>query len=87
MPNMHMLFMTFSFLSALNLEMDELHIIHIGTSQYMFGCVLWMLVFEVLQGNSTHNIQLVWRRGQAAYKGKSTQFTNLGTRPSNADLT
>ena len=36
-PTMHMLFKTFTFLSALNIDPDELHILYLGVSQYLLG--------------------------------------------------
>ncbi len=48
LPSMHNLFLAFSFLTALILEMGELHNIHIDISPCLIGPALWMLVFEFM---------------------------------------
>ena len=45
-PHMHVLFRTFVFLSAWNVEPDELHILYLGLLQYLLGSVLWIFVFN-----------------------------------------
>ena len=47
---LHFLF-DFLYLSQLNLEPDELHVMHLGTSQYMLGAVLYLLCFKVVLGS------------------------------------
>jgi hypothetical protein len=76
---LHSLF-SISFLSAFNVEPDELHVIHLGTSQYFFGSVLWLLVFDI---NSrlppADAMARVWRLIVQEYmlRGTASQFTNL----------
>lgn len=75
----HWLFL-FEFLSNLNVEPDELHVIHLGTSMWFMGSVLWMLVFRVLEGSAENNMGEVWSRISAAYSilNPAAQYTNLG---------
>jgi hypothetical protein len=76
---LHWLF-SLEYLSNLNIEPDELHIIYIGTSQYMLGSVLWMLVYSVLAGAPQDNMALVWERISQLYTAMriSCQYTSLG---------
>ena len=78
-PNMHILFLTFPFLSCLNVEPDELHVIHIGTSQYLLGSVLWLLVFVVLKSTPDENIRQIWSLILDHYTRHQTsrQFSSL----------
>jgi len=75
----HWLFF-FEFLSNLNVEPDELHVIHLGTSMWFLGSVLWMLVFRVLDGRAEDNMKIVWSRLSEAYAvlNPGAQYTNLG---------
>lgn len=45
--NLHWLFAAFRFLSSANEEPDELHVTHLGTSMYVLGSVLGLLVYRV----------------------------------------
>jgi hypothetical protein len=76
---LHWLF-SLEYLSNLNIEPDELHIIYIGTSQYMLGSVLWMLAYSVLAGTPMDNMALVWERISQLYTTMriSCQYTSLG---------
>ena len=42
----HIFFRKFPYLSQHNVEPDELHVIHLGTSMYMLGSVLYLLVYR-----------------------------------------
>ena len=44
------------YLSCHNLEVDELHVMHLGTTMYMLGAVLYMLCFHVLDGTPEDNM-------------------------------
>ena len=57
---LHSLFSTFSFLSQHNLEADELHILHLGVSQYYLGSLLWLLTYDCLEGTAEENFGRVW---------------------------
>lgn len=74
----HWLF-KFSFLSCLNIEPDELHVVHLGTSMWFLGSVLWVMVFKVLPGGAAANIRDVWERIVRAYEVlcPPAQYTNL----------
>ena len=50
----------FQFLSMHNLEADELHILHLGVSQYCLGSVLWLLVYNSLPATPAANFETVW---------------------------
>jgi hypothetical protein len=71
---------SFVFLTARNVEADELHILHLGVSQYYLGCVLWVLTYKRLSKTPGENIKEVWIRILDEYKKCETseQFTSLG---------
>lgn len=76
--NPHQLF-AMVFLSCLNVEPDELHVVHLGTSMYFLGSVLFCLCFRVLRGNPVANMARVWQMITEAYKECQTscQFSCL----------
>jgi len=78
-PDMHLLFKSFSFLSCLNIEADELHVLHLGVSQYFLGSVLWLLVYVIMAGTPAQNIQRVWELILEKYTEQRTptQFSAL----------
>lgn len=61
------------------LEPDELHVLHLGVSQYTLGSVLFVLVYEVLTGRDAEKMSIVWNGICEYYRvAKSEcQFTNL----------
>ena len=77
-PTLHYIF-GLTYLSVLNIEPDELHIIHLGTSQYMYGSVLTELIYRTMPNPPTENMKDVWARVCAFYKEHTTktQFNNL----------
>ena len=48
------------YLSCHNLEPDELHVMHLGTTMYMLGAVLYLLCFNVLDGTPEDNMHAIW---------------------------
>jgi hypothetical protein len=62
-----------------NIEVDELHVMHLGTSQYMLGSILWLLCYEILPGRPEENMCTVWAAVCESYKDLKTdcQFTSL----------
>ena len=48
----HVMFRSFVFLSAHNLEADELHILHLGVSPYFVGSILWLLTYVCVGGDA-----------------------------------
>ena len=62
-----------------NVEGDELHLMHLGTTGYMLGSVLWILCFRFLPGTPEANMEAVWSVVKKCYKEDSsdTQYTNL----------
>ena len=77
--NLHILFVAFEFLSCLNVEPDELHILYLGTVQYLLGSVLWLLVYDVLEGSPQANLQKVWKMIIEEYQSIGTlyQFSSM----------
>ena len=71
--------LSLEYLSNLNIEPDELHILYLGTSQYMLGSVLWMLAYSVLASTPQDNMALVWQRITEVYTTTqvSCQYTSL----------
>ena len=58
--SLHRLFREFDFLSSCNLEVDELHTLHLGVVGYTLGSVLWLLVYRILPRGPHENCQYVW---------------------------
>ena len=75
---LHFLF-DFLYLSQLNLEPDELHVMHLGTSQYMLGAVLYLLCFKVMLGSPEENLHEAWAEISQYYSDHSveTQYSAL----------
>ena len=69
----------FPYMSNQNIEVDELHVMHLGTSMYMFGSILYTLVFNILTDNPAENMALVWKElGIASQElGSACTYTNL----------
>ena len=67
------------FFSCHNIEPDELHIIHQGTSTYMYGSILWKLVYQILPGDASENMALIWGHIVERYRqlGTDAQYSNL----------
>lgn len=79
---MHLLFIELPYLSNQSAEADELHVLHLGTSQYFLGSVLHLLVFTILGDDPQTNIDKVWSSIVESYAKDAgdTQFTNLTIR-------
>ena len=52
----------FKYLSCHNLEVDELHVMHLGTTVYMLGAVLYTLCFHVLESSPEESMQNIWAK-------------------------
>ena len=52
---------TLEWISAANVFYDWMHTKHLGADQYIFGSVLWLLVFQVLPASPIENLGIVWR--------------------------
>ena len=78
--SMHDIFRRFTFLSTQNVEPDEMHCIHIGTSMYFLGSILWVLTYRILTGTPHANMGQIWTEIAAAYRALAcpTQYGNLG---------
>jgi hypothetical protein len=79
-PERHIMFNhPWTFLSQLNVEPDELHVLHLGVNQVLLGTVLWLLVYLCLEGPPAQNIATVWRHVRQFYSehAVSTQFNSL----------
>ena len=61
----------FQYLSCHNFEVDELHVMHLGTTMYMLGAGLYMLVFHVLDGSPEDNMHGIWAGIREFYKRHS----------------
>ena len=68
-----------AYITHLNTEPDEVHIMHLGTSMHMLGSILLMLVFQVLGGSPQANMEQVWSEvvGDYTEHKVEAQFTNL----------
>lgn len=77
-PNPHYVFQL-GYLSCWNVEPDELHIMHLGTSMYMAGSVLWVLCHQILPESPAKNMAIVWQELVTSYKSNKvpTQYSSL----------
>ena len=75
----HRLFQVFCFLSCLNVDVDELHVLYLGTTQYLLGSVLWLMVYDLLEESPQNNLDTIWKKIIAEYKklGTTTQYTSF----------
>jgi hypothetical protein len=76
---MHQLFRTFAFLTNANIEVDELHCIHIGTSQYMLGSILHLLVYSIMPQRPVQNLEALWSDITEEYRRQNikAQYSSL----------
>ena len=67
------------YLSCRNLEVDELHVMHLGTTMYRLGAMLCMLCFHVLAGDPEDIMHGIWTGISDLYKKHKvvTQYSNL----------
>ncbi len=63
----------------LNIEPDELHIMYLGTSMYLLGSTLWLLVFRTMGGDVAANMSRLWEEVSIAYSTLAlpVQLSNL----------
>jgi len=75
----HPLFERMPFLNCHNIEPGELHVVHLGTSQYLLGSVLWLLCYRILPTSESINIDRIWSHIVNFYKRNktTTQISNL----------
>ena len=76
--NPHWLFQL-PYLSGVNIDPDELHVIHLGTSMYFLGSVLWLLCYEILPADPSTNMTSLWKMIVALYKQMNVdcQYSHL----------
>ena len=77
-PNPFYLFQL-PFMSVLNVEPDELHVVHLGTSMYFLGSVLWMLCYLMMPDSPSQNMKSLWLLIVQQYRTMHVkcQFGNL----------
>jgi len=77
---LHPLFAKFVFLSILNVEADELHILYLGVAQYFLGSILYILTFDVFADLDEEDaFEKVWEALLEEYRSQRTpvQFTSM----------
>ena len=62
-----------------SVEPDELHIMYLGTVQYMLGSILYLLVYKKMASGPGANMREVWSKISAYYRQHRVpgQFSNL----------
>ena len=65
--------------SHFTIEPDELHVMYLGTVQYLLGSVLYLLVFKKMDKRPADNMSEIWQKIVAYYRthGVPGQFSNL----------
>ena len=56
------------YVTATNVFLDYLHVKYLGSDQYMFAGVLWLLVFIIRDDTPANNLQYIWSRIKFWYK-------------------
>ena len=62
------LFAVVAWLSGCNVCLDYMHAKHLGADQYIFGSVLYYLVYIHMPGSAIQNLQIIWKWMLAYYK-------------------
>ena len=57
-------------MSILNVHYDWMHCKHLGADQYIYGSILWLLVYTVLGGSPEDNLVSIWDDIVEFYKSK-----------------
>ena len=57
---LHWIFKVFPFMSQNNIEVDELHVLYLGTIPMTLGSVRWTLCYNGLVGAPANNVGKVW---------------------------
>lgn len=65
--------------SQLSIEPDELHIIYLGTSQYLLGSILHLLVYSIMKATPEANMDVLWTMISEFYARYQTsvQYSSL----------
>ena len=76
---LHPLFVKFEWLTLHNLELDELHVLYLGTSMDLLGAALFTLCFKVLAKTPAENMADVWADVVYFYQQHElrNQYTNI----------
>jgi hypothetical protein len=77
--NKHILFEKLEYLSILNIEADELHVFHIGITQYYLGSLLYLLTYKISLDTPTKNLDKIWAEILVGYSKSPgyTQYSSL----------
>ena len=74
---------TLTGVSHYSLEPDELHLMYLGTVQYVLDSVLYLLVFRLVSGLPEANMRTIWAHVSSLYTahGVQNQFSTLNIAP------
>lgn len=66
-------------INQFSVEPDELHIIYLGTLQYLLGSILHVLVYTIMPNSPEHNLNVVWGEINKSYKDNKVgcQYGNM----------
>ena len=67
------------FTSSLTLGCDTMHIKHLGSDRYLYGSVLWLLIYEMLDDSAELNCEYIWELVSAFYKTNEYSTRNYST--------
>ena len=79
---LHPLFTKFVFISILNVEADELHILYLGVAMYFLGSILHILTFDIFATvDEDEAFHTIWTAILDEYRLQKTpvQFTSMST--------
>ena len=76
---LHWLFLRLPYLSMNNVDPDELHVFHLGTSKRLCGSVLWALCYLGLPKSASDNMNEIWLHIIESYRTHKidTQYSSL----------
>ena len=68
-----------TYFSVFNVEVDELHVVHLGVSQYLAGSVLWLMTHKILNDSVSENLISIWGKVVEFYTINQTarQLSNM----------
>ena len=73
----HTLFKEIGYLSCLNLEPDELHVVWLGIAQPVLGAVIWLIVYMRMGGAAAANVDEVWSLVRSKYDVGDSKIGDL----------
>ena len=77
--DLHWMFTELPYVTHHNVDPDELHLLHLGTTPRLLGSIFYILCYMCMPGTPQQNLDQLWNRICIFYKrhGTETQFSNI----------